>query len=559
MSKFLSNRVSFAAFLIITLLIAYQIVRLVVFVADYGGVEHDGGWALGVARSLAERGTYTSLTSTVVDPTLTIGLNREGQVTIQDGEGREYFFIGNTMGPGVVLPSALIFKLFGVGFWQSRVGGLIFFALFLILASFILYTIGGLVSVIIFHLYLLFFPQLYVFLGYEALGEMPSMVYIFLSFLLFIKAVAVEKRRGLWYLASGLLVGVAINTRFATMIVFGGMPLIWLIAYRQQRAKLKEGLAFLSGIIIIGGAWQLYVFIGLSRIAGSGAYFEHLWGQFDFLARTAQGITPIAEGWELFLLKAIILSEISYSSLWLSLALAVITLTGTLWLLRQVWPEPTQRYWVILLGTAWLIYTLWFLSGPKNAWVRYYWFGLIWMVMLLALIVAALIRQARQSGQWTNWAGAILLAGLMGVSFSSQPQAISLFINPDLVELWRQRQLSTPDTYLPWIIVPRAEQMQAADFIRTLPPEATIYYPEGHKTAELSFLTNRIFYTLPRRGRVGPQPDDVLIIGPALTSSWKKERQQQQDILETVYRECPQIIFESPNYIVCAIGLAEQG
>jgi hypothetical protein len=62
--------------IIITLILTtYQLIRVIAFVNIYGGVEHDSGWALGVARSLAERGIYTSMVSTIVDPAVPGDLN----------------------------------------------------------------------------------------------------------------------------------------------------------------------------------------------------------------------------------------------------------------------------------------------------------------------------------------------------------------------------------------------------------------------------------------------------------------------------------------------------
>lgn len=552
LTKIRTERAQVIAILVMALLILYQMIRIVTFVGEYGGVEHDGGWALGVSRSVAERGTYSSLTSTMIDPNIRAGLNRDNQFTIQDEEGREYFFIANTMGPGTVLPNALILKLLGVGFWQSRLGPLVFFLLFLIVTSAMLYFVQGLISVLVFHLYLFFFPQLYIFLGYEALGEMPSMVYILISFVLFTKATQAEKRAGSWFFASGILAGLAINTRLATMIAFGGFAVVWLILYRQRKITLKEALIVVAGVLLIAVLWQLIIFFGLLQVSDFSNYVNHLLGRFEFFYRSLKGITPIAEGVELFLLKAIIVSEISYSHLLVSLVLVLTTGLGGIFLIRHLWADPARRNLVILLWTVWLIYTVWFLNGPKNAWGRYYWYGLIWMAMLLGLMFAALIGQLRLKPNWANVTGSLFLTVLFVFSFSSQPQSINFFITPELIELWRQRQLTTRDTYLPWIVLPRAEQEQAAELIRNLPADARIYYPEGHKTAELSFLTNRIFYTMPRRSFMGPGPNDIIIMGPAIISPWKKEQQQRLDILETIHRECPAIILESPNYIICA-------
>lgn len=544
-------------FLIIGLLILYQMVRIVVFVSEYGGVEHDGGWTLGISRSIAERGAYTSLTSTLLDPNVKAGFNYDNIFTVQDEKGREYFFVAQTTGPGVVLPNALIFKLFGITFWSSKIGPLIFFLLFLILTTSILYYIRGLISVVIFHLYLYFFPQLYIFLGYQANGEVPSMVYLLTSFILFIKATETKHRPLLWFFLCGLFIGATLNTRLATLIAFGGFTVVWFILYRQKKIGFKEPLIVMAGLLLVAILWQLYIFIGLIQVSDFQTYLNHVWGRQEFFLRSLKGITPIAEGLELFRLKAIILSEISHSHLLISLLLVLITGIGGIWLIRRLWSDQPQRNMTLLLWVAWLIYTIWFLNGPKNAWTRYYWYGLIWMAMLLGLIFDMLIKRVKGKPNAANIVGVLLLGLLFLFSFSSQPQALRIFITPDLIEVWRQRQLTNKDTYLPWIIVPRAEQEQVIEVIQNLPKEANVYYPEGRKTAEMSFLTNRIFYTLPRRHLMDSNPNDVIIMGPALISPWKKEQQQRHDILETIRRECPTIILETPNYIICTINTVD--
>ena len=435
--------------------------------------------------------------------------------------------VSHTTGPGVVLPNALVFKLFGFGFWQSRLGSLFFFLLFLTLVSAILYFIQGLIGVIVFNLYLFFFPQLYVFLGYEAMGEVPGMVYLLLSFILFIKGIQVEKRAWLWFFASGILIGFAANSRLPTLINLAGFAVVWFILYRQKRITFKAGLTVAAGLLLVAAVWQLVVLISLMRVSDFASFVNHVLGRFEFFFRSVRGITPIAEGMELFLLKAIILSEISYSHLLVSLLLGLTTAVGGLLLIRYLWAETARRDMTILIYSAWVVYTIWFLNGPKNAWVRYYWFGLIWMIMLLALMFAVLVRQVRWQPGPANIAGATFLTGLFIFSFSSQPQALHMFITPDLIDRWHQRQLTTRDTYLPWIIITRQEQEQVVDFIQSLPPDTMIYYPEGHKTAEISFLTNRIFYTLPRRRLQQAHPNDMMIIGPAVISPWKKEQQQR--------------------------------
>ena len=167
--------------LIVLGLAIYQVVRLIVFANVYGGIEHDSGWFLGISRSLAETGSYTTMVSTIADPRPGGQANIYGQYKVQDETGRIYFF-PESIGPSSIIPNAIIIKLFGPGFWQYRAGPLLFFVASILLGSYLLYQVGGLLSVFIIHLFLFFYPHLIIFLGYEAMGEIFSLTYILLAF-----------------------------------------------------------------------------------------------------------------------------------------------------------------------------------------------------------------------------------------------------------------------------------------------------------------------------------------------------------------------------------------
>ena len=114
-------------------------------------------------RFRTERGTYTTLVSTLVDPAIPAGINVDHKFDIQDDEGRIWFFTGNGIGPAIIGVDALFLKLFGVGFWQLHLGPLFFFTAYLLLAGVILLLIRGLSSVLLFNLYLFLYPQLSIF------------------------------------------------------------------------------------------------------------------------------------------------------------------------------------------------------------------------------------------------------------------------------------------------------------------------------------------------------------------------------------------------------------
>ena len=187
---------------LIAILILYQMIRLIAFVNVYGGIEHDAGWFLGVARSLAETGSFTTMVSTMPDPAVVAGLdiNREF-FQIQDEHGRVYFFVEGTTGPTQIIPDAIIIKLFGSGFWQFRTASLLFYLLCLILVSWLLFSMSGFWATFLFHAILFFYPHLSVFLGYEALGEVPLITCVLLSFFLYAKATTLERNRTRWFCA----------------------------------------------------------------------------------------------------------------------------------------------------------------------------------------------------------------------------------------------------------------------------------------------------------------------------------------------------------------------
>ena len=144
--------------LVVTItLTAYQLIRVIAFVNVHGGIEHDSAWSLGTSRSLAERGTYTSMISTIVDPTVIGGTNIDNEFDIQDSDGRIWFRTSFSIGPGSIVPDAVIIKVFGTSFWALRAGPLVFYTLFLILAACALYRLAGTWAIALFHAFLFFY------------------------------------------------------------------------------------------------------------------------------------------------------------------------------------------------------------------------------------------------------------------------------------------------------------------------------------------------------------------------------------------------------------------
>ena len=150
---------------------------------------------------------------------------------------------------------------------------------------------------------------------------------------------------------------------------------------------------------------------------------------------------------------------------------------------------------------GWLVNTLWFVSLAKTGWPRHFWFGLVLAVMLLCVTVVTLIRlglwgRRPDSGpegepgskpalRWPALAAALLLIALIGWGFASQPYVRNVFLPDEIVPYWREKRLNFKyGASLPSMIIPRAAQAEVINYIKDMPPEANVYYPDGHKTAD---------------------------------------------------------------------------
>jgi hypothetical protein len=552
------NRNQIIAWTLLLTLTVLQLVRVIVFVNEYGGLEHDGGWLLGISRSLAERGTYTTMVSTIVDPATGADINVDRKFDIQDQEGRIWFFTGNGIGPGSIAVNAIFLKLFGFGFWPLHGGPLFFLTLFLLLASAILLGVRGLAAMLLFNLYLWLYPHLIIFLGYEAMGEMPTMVYILLAYMVFACATPKTspgadktKHLGLWFYLSGLAAGLVINTKLIALLSLGGIVVIWLTLLWNRRVKIKETLALIGGALTIPVLWELVHLIVLTRLTNFHMYTQHLQERLRFIADDGSGIgAQDYGGTGFFWDKVLIISEISHPHqgiALLTLALVGIGGLGLIWLYRQ---QPNRQNWIILLWVGWLGNMAWFVGIGKTGWVRHAWFGLILAVLILCVIFGEALFQIKLKTSWRNIGVVVLVMGTLLPGFVVQKNIVTFFISDNLIEQWRQKQIAAKYSVVPWMLTPRAEQQRVVDFIQNLPPDAHVFYPENHKSAEIAVQTGRIFYPIARREFMSKTEDDVIIMGITLISPWK-DPGVRHSLIERAGVECPNFVYQSEYYILC--------
>ncbi len=559
----ISYKNQYLSWTLITFLIIYQLVRLIVFIDTYGGFEHDSGWMLGISRSLVESGSYTTMVSTMANLKPGGGLNVYNKYRVQNEAGQIYFF-PESIGPSSVIPNAIIIKLFGAGFWQYRAGPLLFFIILILLASYLLYRADGLLPILITHLFLFFYPRLIIFLGYEALGEMPALAYMLLAIALYLKGVEAETKRAYWFGASGLAASLALTSKLIALLPLVGLGVLWLVLYFKKKTTIKDLIALTAGGLFFLVLWNLYQLIVLTRLFGFDVYAQHTQQRFDVFLTNGSGIAEQAV-WsiELFLYKLLLVSAVSHPNQIISfITLVTIAVSGPflIWQFRQ---SRFSQNLVIFLWSGWLVHTAWFVIASENAWIRHYWFALILAVLLLSLLWSNLLQKLKAPSTWPYRLAAVILTCLICLNFYNQYQAATLFVSDTLVEKWYQQHLATNHSRIPASLVPRQAQQDAVDFIATLPTSSHIFYPERHKSAEMGVLTGRILYPIQRRLLMPPNKGDVVLIGPSLFSPWRKPTEAAitqtdrdefvQGVMEQILRECPNIIFENDYYIICSV------
>jgi hypothetical protein len=577
--------------LLITLILTtYQLIRIIAFIDVYGGVEHDGGWMLSISRSLAERGSYTTMVSTIVDPTVPGAINVDQKFDVQVEDGRIWFFTGNGIGPTSIVPDALVLKIFGTDFWALRAGPLIFYTLLLLLAAYILYQLAGLGAIVLFHAFIFFYPHISIFLGYEAMGEVPSMFYVLWAYLAFV-AVTIKQHRRWWHVfIAGLIAGLAVNAKWITLwsisgifIWAGGLWLVGIVRNWQKRnsptprplhptpLRFGELLALGSGTIVPLVLWEIVHVVILSWLTNFELYLLNTDQRLKFLLDDGSGVgLRIHSGPEFFWDKFFLLAEVAHPQRWVTATIFVAILLGgvaLLWLWRN---QRQKQNLLALMWLGWLVNTIWFVSLAKTGWPRHFWFGLVLAAMLLCIIsitfirygFEALKRSREEKGESKMNSGLLrilptvaggLLLLLIGWGFVRQPHVWGFFLPDEIVPYWQEKQINNKyHASLPWVIIPRAAQAEAVNYIKQMPPEARVYYPAGHKSSEIPPQTGRMHYPLARRNHVTPHPADIVLIGPSIISPWQ-DPVKRQDLLRLVEQECPNPALKNDFYIICPI------
>ena len=216
-----------------------------------GGVEHDSGWYLGVARNMAQKGIYASYTNTIAGTDAPgAAPSIHGRFSVQDAHGYTYFPAGVTVGPGFIVPQAIVYKLFGVGIWQNRVVAYSAFCLLIPLLFYIVYALGGVAPLLFFQVWIWAFPQLFLSMSYEAYGEHLALLYLLSGLMILLRSFDLPavvpfsgtkegKSKALSLVVGGALLGLSYLTK--NLYLLGVVPIVLAFTYFYYQ-KTKQFL-----------------------------------------------------------------------------------------------------------------------------------------------------------------------------------------------------------------------------------------------------------------------------------------------------------------------------
>lgn len=535
-------------FLVILLGSALLLLRVLVFAGQHGGIEHDSGWFLGVARNLAEHGIYASYTNTIPDREEPgVGQSIHGRPSVQDEHGYTYFPAGDSVGPAYTIPEALIIRIFGNGLWQYRLWPLLTFTILLLLASAVIWKIGGTWGVLLFQVWLWLVPNVYLIFAFEAFSEPIATMYLLLGIVCY--ALSFEKKtthRTTLMAAFGVLAGLAVLTKtVALMSAAMAAPLfLWeLIEYRKEWRKVMLRWAiFAAAALAPFVLFELYRFIALTSQFGMEGWYA---ANKDFVLHFDRASNSgLPQDWHLVISKLKMWNHAGIRA-WVAPAVVIWTmmLLGPVLVMPRL-PKPDQKLLRgLLCGT--LCTFVWFIVLDQNARMRYGWIGLMFSMILLCAIAGFAM-----TGFWkhkrTKWISA---ACLLFVLVGMEPAAVypQFFLTPEMEVQWKMLPTAGPMETLPHVPVFSLEdQTDMARYIQTsLAPNDRIHYLGGLLVTEMAAISGRVFYPIGRYEFNKGNPDggrSFVILGP-----------YQRGPLSADVDKCEGSVHENASYQLCLL------
>lgn len=528
------------------------VARMGVFAGVHGGVEHDSGWYIGVARNLAQRGIYAAYTSTASTSAAGVSMGIHGRETLQDEEGFDYFYPGVTVGPGYVVPQAVCFKVLGYGEWARRAWPMLGMFGLLVVVLHLLWRAGGPVAAGLMVVWLWVTPRLTFTYAYEAFSEHIALMFALLGVWVGLKGAEKENTGRWWLFWPGVLLGMAYMTKtLAGLLVVGAMVLA-LVEVRRRKVGVREagvqvGL-FVVGVALPAVVFGVYRYVAIVGKFGTEGYAANERSFARVFAAAGSGLSGL--NWESgFLWKKLELWRevgVSYPTVfWFVL------LGGGVWVLKRDGDRRAKALAAALLVLG-MVHCEWYLLMSPTGWLRHVWFGVVLGMMLVCLAVARVIMS--QAG-WRRGVAVALMLGMVAVMFREgrRLDAGVTFTEAE-VEEWNAERYTVrgiqgvPSTP---VILLRKQREVVAFLMEDVKAEERVYYADVFMVAGLPPLVDRVFRPSVQR-REGERAWLVMDSNAVGEKPWRATDERARAALEGYAREYG--VFGNGEYVVARMG-----
>lgn len=525
----------------------FFLLRIILFVSTNGGIEHDSGWYLGVARTLAETGKYASLTNTVEHGQVGESPSIHGRFSVQDKIGFIYFPAGVTVGPGYILPEATILKIFGNNWWSYRLWPLITFSLLIVSLFIFIYLVGGLSSLIIFQVWLYLIPQFYISYAFEAYSETIAFFYLFLSFIFY--SLSHKKKPFFFISLAGLFFSFSMLTK--NLFILPGIVFVPLFLYEFKLFKIKEVflrilffLIPLSLPILFYESYRYYILVTNFGISGWNAVNQ------DFLLHFRSNGSGLSELVSRGLDYEFILKKLR---IWLDVGIQfpllfwLVLLSSPFFIFRLVKRE--YKMILAILCLAMLISFLWFIILSSSGWARHIWQGLMIGILITSINVGLFFKDFIEKKKYFY---ILLLIILTLFSLRTSSIDYSLLLAENDISHWSNvRFIRGLEGFPSTPILSLEDQQELVTFFeKNIKTQDGIYYLGWFLNAEASAITNKIFFPIDRY-LANQKDNSFLIIGPYQKGTWSFMPPSYAPA--KIAKLCRKVVFENDSYTVCEL------
>lgn len=508
--------------------------RFVMFVATQDvGIEHDSGWYLSVARNLAEKGIYASSINTIENsnkkgPFPSI----HGRFSVQDEKGYSYFPAGVTVGPGFIIPEALILKIFGSGWIQFRIWPLFCFSLLIILLFAFVYRFGGIVAFVFFGIWMWFYPQIWINQSFEAFSEQIALLYLLIG-LVFISQ---KKPSILSIVFGGLFIGLSIQTKSLFFLVIPPIVVVDLFL----RKKILSSFMLTCSILFPTIIFELYRYIYLSTYFGLGGYLAINKDIYLTMRAGGSGLAILKDGlsFEFVVNKIRVWEHVGISS----------ALLGIPFIMSTILQKKSLNHFMVYAVGCFFVFFTWYVLLSQTGWFRHALPAVIMGMIIVSILYSLLIRQLGLRKQRLFLAVTIVSCFLTVYSLTSNPLSIPEFI-PTTKKLYLMTQRFVNGLQSPFSapIFSYNDQEDVKKAIKLLSNKSRLCYDGWLLVAEIPPIVNRVIYPKTRCSK-----NDVLVIGPYQRGPLSTEngRAGVDLLIESI---CNKTIYSGGSYFLCTI------